>query len=81
MHAIKTVITAAGNLKREQKDLEEDQICLRALKNINVPQFLKDDLKLFNSEFTFISRILNNAHAYICLYIFSSLIICLIFFS
>ncbi|XP_018339413.1 PREDICTED: dynein heavy chain 1, axonemal-like isoform X2 [Trachymyrmex septentrionalis] len=48
MHAVKTVIVAAGNLKREQKDLEEDQICLRVLKNFNVPKFLKDDLKLFN---------------------------------
>ncbi|XP_018365084.1 PREDICTED: dynein heavy chain 1, axonemal-like [Trachymyrmex cornetzi] len=48
MHAVKTVIVATGNLKREQKDLEEDQICLRALKNFNVPKFLKDDLKLFN---------------------------------
>ncbi|XP_039313454.1 dynein heavy chain 1, axonemal [Solenopsis invicta] len=48
MRAIKTVIAVAGNLKREQKDLEEDQICLRALKNVNVPKFLKDDLKLFN---------------------------------
>ncbi|KYM92457.1 Dynein heavy chain 1, axonemal [Atta colombica] len=48
MYAVKTVIVTAGNLKREQKDLEEDQICLRALKNFNVPKFLKDDLKLFN---------------------------------
>jgi len=50
MYAVKTVIVAAGNLKREQKDLEEDQICLRALKNFNVPKFLKDDLKLFNGK-------------------------------
>ncbi|KAG5345241.1 DYH1 protein, partial [Acromyrmex charruanus] len=48
MYAVKTVIVTAGNLKREQKDLEEDQICLRALKNFNMPKFLKDDLKLFN---------------------------------
>ncbi|XP_011707083.1 PREDICTED: dynein heavy chain 1, axonemal-like, partial [Wasmannia auropunctata] len=48
MRAVKTVIATAGNLKREQKNLEENQICLRALKSVNVPQFLKDDLKLFN---------------------------------
>lgn len=60
MHAIKTVIMAAGNLKREQKDLTEDQICLHVLKNVNIPQYLKDDLKLFNSELIFISKILNN---------------------
>ncbi|CAK9804542.1 Dynein axonemal heavy chain 1 [Anthophora plagiata] len=48
MRAVKTVIAVAGNLKREQKDLNEQQICLRALRDVNVPKFLKDDLKLFN---------------------------------
>ncbi|KAM0726282.1 Dynein axonemal heavy chain 1 [Formica fusca] len=48
MRAVKTVIVTAGNLKREQKDLEEDQICLRALRDVNVPKFLKNDLMLFN---------------------------------
>lgn len=60
MYAVKTVIVAIGNLKREQKDLAEDQICLRVLKNVNIPQFLKNDLQLFNSELIFISKILNN---------------------
>lgn len=50
MRAVKTVIAVAGNLKREEKDLEEDQICFRALKDVNVPKFLKDDLKLFNGK-------------------------------
>nr|XP_012140860.1 PREDICTED: dynein heavy chain 1, axonemal [Megachile rotundata] len=48
MRAVKTVIAVAGNLKREQKDLNEQQICLRALRDVNVPKFLKDDLLLFN---------------------------------
>ncbi|XP_023289892.1 dynein heavy chain 1, axonemal [Orussus abietinus] len=48
MRAVKTVIAVAGNLKREQRHLEEQQICLRALRDVNVPKFLKDDLKLFN---------------------------------
>ncbi|KZC03876.1 Dynein heavy chain 1, axonemal [Dufourea novaeangliae] len=48
MRAVKTVIAVAGNLKREQKDLNEQQICLRALRDVNVPKFLKDDLTLFN---------------------------------
>lgn len=50
MRAVKTVIAAAGNLRREQKDLKENQICLRALKDVNIPKFLKDDLKLFNGK-------------------------------
>ncbi|XP_076380684.1 dynein axonemal heavy chain 1 [Megalopta genalis] len=48
MRAVKTVIAVAGNLKREQQDLNEQQICLRALRDVNVPKFLKDDLTLFN---------------------------------
>lgn len=54
MRAVKTVIAVAGNLKREQKDLNEPQICLRALKDVNVPKFLKDDLILFNGNFLII---------------------------
>lgn len=54
MRAVKIVIVTAGNLKREQKDLEEDQICLRALRDVNVPKFSKDDLKLFDGTFIFI---------------------------
>ncbi|XP_030766886.1 dynein heavy chain 1, axonemal-like isoform X2 [Sitophilus oryzae] len=48
MRAVKTVISVAGNLKRENPDMDERQICLRALRDVNVPKFLKDDLKLFN---------------------------------
>ena len=50
MRAVKTVIAVAGNLKREEKDLNEQQICLLALKDVNVPKFLKDDLTLFNGN-------------------------------
>lgn len=56
MREVKTVIAAAGNLKREQRDLEEDQICLRALKDVNTPKFLKNDLKLFNGEISLILK-------------------------
>lgn len=54
MRAVKTVIAVAGNLKREHKDLNEQQICLRALKDVNVPKFLKDDLILFNGKYIFL---------------------------
>ncbi|KAI4462791.1 dynein heavy chain 1 axonemal-like protein [Holotrichia oblita] len=48
MRAVKTVIAVAGNLKREKPDMNESQIILRSLRDVNVPKFLKDDLKLFN---------------------------------
>ncbi|XP_049940877.1 dynein axonemal heavy chain 1-like, partial [Schistocerca serialis cubense] len=48
MRAVKTVIAVAGNLKREMPDMDERQIVLRSLRDVNVPKFLRDDLKLFN---------------------------------
>ncbi|XP_063674391.1 dynein axonemal heavy chain 1-like isoform X3 [Bolinopsis microptera] len=48
MRAVKTVISAAANLKRDLQDTSEELICLRAIRDVNVPKFLQDDLKLFN---------------------------------
>uniref|UniRef100_A0A6I8PQA7 Dynein axonemal heavy chain 1 n=1 Tax=Ornithorhynchus anatinus TaxID=9258 RepID=A0A6I8PQA7_ORNAN len=47
MRAVKTVISAAGNLKRENPTMNE-LICLRAIRDVNVPKFLMEDLKLFS---------------------------------
>ncbi|XP_045539469.1 dynein axonemal heavy chain 1 [Papilio machaon] len=48
MRAVKTVILVAGNLIRQMPDGDERQIVLRALRDVNVPKFLADDLLLFN---------------------------------
>jgi dynein heavy chain len=48
MRAVKSVISSAGNLKREQPNAPEDLILLRALCDCNLPKFLADDVPLFN---------------------------------
>ena len=37
----------AGQLKRENPDIEEDLVLIRALRDSNLPKFLADDAILF----------------------------------
>lgn len=55
MRAVKTVILVAGNLIRQMPDADERQIVLRALRDVNVPKFLADDLVLFNGLYVIFS--------------------------
>jgi dynein heavy chain len=52
MRAVKTVISAAGLLKRAFPDANESTICLRALQDVNRPKFLAEDLQLFEGIIT-----------------------------
>jgi dynein heavy chain len=47
MRAVKSVLVMAGALKRANPDIKEDAVLIRAMRDANVPKFLKDDLPLF----------------------------------
>jgi dynein heavy chain, axonemal len=48
MRAVITVINAAGLLKQKRPDLQENMLLLLALRESNLPKFLKDDISQFN---------------------------------
>ena len=47
LRAIKSVLSMAGSLKRADVDFPEDLLLLRALKDMNMPKFVADDVPLF----------------------------------
>ena len=50
MRAVKSVLVMAGSLKRQNPDKSEDVVLIRALRDSNLPKFLKDDAVLFQAR-------------------------------
>lgn len=51
MRALKSVLVMAGSLKRQNPDKNEDVVLIRALRDSNLPKFLKDDAVLFQVRY------------------------------
>ena len=47
MRAVKSILVMAGSLKRSDPEAEEDMLLIRAMRDANVPKFLREDTTLF----------------------------------
>ncbi|XP_056602848.1 dynein axonemal heavy chain 10 isoform X1 [Triplophysa dalaica] len=47
LRALKSVLVMAGELKRDSPDLSEDVVLMRALRDMNLPKFVFEDVPLF----------------------------------
>ena len=52
LRALKSVLVLAGSLKRDAGDLGEDSVLYRALRDMNTPKFVYDDVPLFKGLLT-----------------------------
>lgn len=49
MRAVKSVLVMAGSLKRSDPDSNEDGVLIKAMRDSNIPKFLKEDIPLFQA--------------------------------
>lgn len=47
LRALKSVLVMAGSLKRSSPDMSEALVLMRALRDMNLPKFVYDDVPLF----------------------------------
>merc|ERR1740133_159242 len=47
LRALKSVLVMAGDLKRGSPDMPEDVVLMRALRDMNMPKFVYEDVPLF----------------------------------
>jgi dynein heavy chain len=51
MRAIKSVLRASGRIKRECPELDETTVMIKAIRDMNLPKFIAEDVILFDNLF------------------------------
>jgi dynein heavy chain len=51
MRAVKSVLNASGRIKRERPDVDEITVMIKAIRDMNLPKFIAEDVVLFDNLF------------------------------
>jgi len=51
MRAVKSVLNACGRIKRLYSDLDETTVIIKAIRDMNLPKFVAEDVVLFDNLF------------------------------
>jgi len=51
MRAVKSVLNASGRIKRDMPDLDEITVIIKAIRDMNLPKFIAEDIILFDNLF------------------------------
>ena len=51
MRAVKSVLNASGRVKRENKDMDETIVMIKAIRDMKLPKFIAEDVISFDNLF------------------------------
>jgi dynein heavy chain len=51
MRAVKSVMNASGRIRREMGDVDEITVMIKAIRDMNLPKFIAEDVILFDNLF------------------------------
>jgi dynein heavy chain len=51
MRAVKSVLNSSGRIKRDNGDLDETSVMIKAIRDMNLPKFIAEDVVLFDNLF------------------------------
>jgi len=51
MRAVKSVLNASGRIKRDGGDIDEITVIIKAIRDMNLPKFIAEDVVLFDNLF------------------------------